>query len=320
MLTKDLIKSNTVLAELSEDQLNAIVTLSKNDEDAVFGKFSADHWRRLDEDLQEITGIQKEYGVKSHEHLKKVVTQLKKKADTSNTEALHKQIDDLTTTNAQLNKTIKEGATDSALKTKVSDLEKQLADKDGIISKLRTDIKTVGTDYQKQLEVEAAKNVSLKFENEYSQALVGVSFKKGIPQSAIDATLREAKRIAMEKGKPEFVKDANGVEKIQYRDANGHIITNPENLQKPITPKEVFLSGIAELIDTGSPQPGTGLKDKPGSKSTLDLSGVQTRVEADNAIREYLVGIGESPSKQTYVDKYQEIYTENNVQELPMSL
>jgi len=320
MLNTEIIKSNSVLSDLTQEQLDAIVTLSKNDEEKTFGKFSSDHWTRIDQDLMDVTGIQKEYGVKSHVHLKKVVEQLKKQADANDSKDLQKKIESLSTENAQLAKTIKEGTTDAALKTRVADMEKTLTDRATTIAKLRSDIKTVSEDYEKKLSKESTKNVDLKFENEFSNALQGIAFKKDIPQMAIDAALREAKRKTKEYGKAEFVPTDNGKERIQYRDADGQIMTNPENLQKPIAPKEIFLSSITDLVDPGQTKKGTEYKGNNEKKTVLDLSGVKTRVEANETIRKYLVEQGEDPTKSSYNDKYQEIYQENKVQELPMSV
>ena len=55
MLTEELLKSNAILSTLSEDQIKAITTLSKNDEDAVIGQHRKTWWERLDQDIAQIT-------------------------------------------------------------------------------------------------------------------------------------------------------------------------------------------------------------------------------------------------------------------------
>ena len=73
MLTVDMLKQNGLLASLSDEQLNAIATMSQNDENTVIGtKIGALHGQ-YDTDILSITGINKNQGEKSYDYLKRVL-------------------------------------------------------------------------------------------------------------------------------------------------------------------------------------------------------------------------------------------------------
>lgn len=319
MLTKEILKSNAALTGLTDDQVNAIAELSKNDENTVIASKTREIWDSVDTDIQAVTGEAKPTGVKSYDHLKSTLTTFKTKA--SNATTLQTELDTLKVDKANLEKAIKDGNTDGALKTKVSQLEQQIVDKEGTITSLRNDLTTKESEYQKGLTAEAAKNVDLRFETAFAKSLAGVKFKSGIPQSAIDATVNAAKAATKAKGTPEFQSNDDGSESIVFRDDKNMLITNPENLQKPFTGAEIFKSQLGDIIDGGKKQPGGGggPSDGGGGDTTvLDFSNVSNRVEADRAIRGHLTENNVSPGSKDFNDQYQQLYTDNNVGELPM--
>ena len=61
MLTSDIIKANTALAGLTEEQINAITTLSENDENSVIAKKTGEIYGALDADILAVTGVEKIY-------------------------------------------------------------------------------------------------------------------------------------------------------------------------------------------------------------------------------------------------------------------
>ena len=57
MLTREIITANAVLAKLTEEEINAIVTLSQNDENAVIGARIGEIYRQMDTTIAEATGV-----------------------------------------------------------------------------------------------------------------------------------------------------------------------------------------------------------------------------------------------------------------------
>ena len=74
MLTREILKSNTTLSELTDEQINAIAELSKNDENSVIASKTRDIWDSVDNDIKSITGETKPHGVKSYDHFKSILS------------------------------------------------------------------------------------------------------------------------------------------------------------------------------------------------------------------------------------------------------
>lgn len=314
MLTREILKSNTTLSELTDEQINAIAELSKNDENSVIASKTRDIWDSVDNDIKSITGESKPHGVKSYDHFKSILSGWKEKADSSG------DYEKLKTDYDNLKKELKSGKVDESIKSQITDLEKQLNDKESTIKSLRNDLGKKDSEWQQKVEAEASKNIDLRFENAFGNSLRSIKFKSNIPDIAIQSTIKAAKEIARSKGIPEFQQDDNGNDVIVFRDKEtGLLITNPENLQKPLTAGEVFKSQISDIIDNGNVQKGGGVKPGNGNatKVSLDFNNVRTKVDADKAIRSHLQDAGVKVGTQEFTEQYQEIYNENKVSDLP---
>lgn len=315
MLKREIIIANPILSTLTEDQIKAIESLSSNDENAAIAVKTREIWDSVDADIKAVTGEDKPTNTKSYDHLKSVLGGFKEKA--ANSIELEKQIGVLKTEKTNLEKTIKEGGNDSALKAELKKLEQSIADKESTIEKLRNDFTVKENEFAGKIKAEEQKNIDLKFDTNFATALQGVKFKANIPQVAIDAVISAAKATAKTKGTPEF-QSIDGKEKIIFRDQNNMIITNPKNLQNPLTADELFLEAISEVIDSGKAQKGagSGAGGGEGGGSTFTLS-ASNKVEADRQIREHLNTEGIKPGTAAFQEKYSEIYNESKVSELP---
>ena len=81
MLTKEILLANSTLAGLSAEQLEAIATLSQNDEAAVIAKKTSDIYGGLDADILVASGVEKNGGEKTYDYAKRVIGTLKKSVD-----------------------------------------------------------------------------------------------------------------------------------------------------------------------------------------------------------------------------------------------
>lgn len=319
MLTKEIIKSDAKLADLTDEQVAAITGLSKADEDVVIGKKTRDFWDDLDRDIKEVTGKDKPSGMKTYDFLKSTLTEMKTSSSSSN--ELKDKITALEAKKVELEKAIEEGKADPALKSKIKDLEKKVADNDQVITNLRNDIVEKEKDYQSKLESEVLKNEDYRFDSTFNKALVGVKFKDGLDKTVIDDVIARAKEKTKATGKREFTVDDQGNQTIIFRDENDIILTNKEDGQRPYTAQSVFLQNLAGIIDGGKNQPGGGGGNKkPEASSTIDLSGAKTKGEAVEAISQYLVANGIAAGSREFTEQQTKLYSENKVGELPTTV
>ena len=85
MLTIEMLRQSSALTGLTDDQLNAIAEMSRNDENTVIGtKIGALHGQ-YDADILGITGIKKKDGEKSYDYAKRVLGEYKTKAESAKT-------------------------------------------------------------------------------------------------------------------------------------------------------------------------------------------------------------------------------------------
>lgn len=317
MLKKDLIVSQSVLKDLSDEQIKAIETLSENDENVVIGKKTAEIYKAIDDDIKEVTGLDRPASTKTYDFLKSTLKTNKEAADKAKT--LEGEITTLKSEKLSLEKQIKEGSTDAALKTKINDLERDIKDKDAVVKKLQDDIVSTKSDYDKKLEAEQSRNIEIRLEAQLSEALGDVKLKE-MSQFAKDSSLEKIKADILATGKVEFRKDSNGKEQIVFRDDQDNVITNPNNLQNPYTAKEMYVDALtkAELIDGGRKVAGGGGGGGGGDKVTMNLSSAKSQHSAGEQIRSYLKAQGVPQGTDEFQEQFDKISTDNNISSLPM--
>ena len=108
MITKEMLTADTVLGSLTEEQMNAICTLSKNDEDAVIGGRFREVYNQLDETIARETGIARNGDEKTYNYLERAAKALAAKANS--VEGLNVKINELTRERDRFKKAVEEGA------------------------------------------------------------------------------------------------------------------------------------------------------------------------------------------------------------------
>lgn len=299
-LTLDILKANTVLASLTEEQLNSIVTLSSNDESTVLGTKIGELHGSYDKDVKDVTGIEKKQGEKSYDYVKRVLGDYKGKLTT------------LEATKVDLEKKISDGATDPALKQKLADTEKSLSDMKALYDSDKTKFDTEKQAYE-------AKIKEVHVEHAFGTALSGVKFKAAIPESVHGTLVNNAKAEILSKYKADFV-EANGSKVLVFRDDKGNIVANPQNKLEPFTAKELMLaSSLKDVLDFGIEQPGAGTgKSAAGQSSIVDISSAKSQVEADELISTQLLAQGLTRGSAEFAAKQLEVRKENSVDKLPL--
>lgn len=329
MLTIELLKGNNATKDIPEATLLAIVDLSKNDENIVIGKKTKEIWDSVDKDIKDITGIEKPTNVKSFDFLKTTITDLGKKAEgAKDVESLKTQISDLEAEKVTLLDKIKKGSGDETLKARVSDLEKQIKDKDGEIETIRTSFATEKDELAKKLADHQKESMSLQLKQKFNEHMTskGLKFKKMFEaddsaKKILQDQLNFKTDNLINSLKPDFIDDGNGGKQMVFRDADGQIMRNKDNNLNPFTAGELYQNHISELLEENRSQGGggSGGSGGGGTPSVLDLSGAKSQMEANKLIVNHLMKIeGLAKTHPEFSKKQNEIFIENKIGNLPL--
>ena len=81
MITQEMLSADAALNGLTDEQKNAIVTISKNDEDVVIGKRFSEVYNQLDATIAKETGIARNGDEKTYNYLERAARALATKAN-----------------------------------------------------------------------------------------------------------------------------------------------------------------------------------------------------------------------------------------------
>lgn len=313
-LTSEILKANTALSGLTNEQIAAIVTLSANDENSVIAKKIGEIYGGLDADILASSGIAKNGTEKTFDYAKRVVTEFKAKADSA--DGLQKQIDGLTKDKERLEKAIANGSADAET---VKALKQAKAD----LTAITTQFNDLKAKYDKAEQTHASELFGMRVESALQTATAGVKFKAGLPESATKVLLGQA--IDKIKGmNPEFIDDGKGGKIIAFKDASGAIMRNPNNQLNPYTPADLLTKELDAMgiLDKGRQAAGGGTVppvNTPGAGGsiTVDVAGAKTRVEAYDAIASSLMAQGLTVGSEKFDAAMKQAWQDNNVAALP---
>lgn len=314
MLTIEMLRQSSALTGLTDDQLNAIAEMSRNDENTVIGtKIGALHGQ-YDIDILGITGIKKKDGEKSYDYAKRVLGEYKTKAESAKT--IQTQLTAAQAQVAELQSKLEKGAGDETLKQQLKDAKAQ-------VTQLQTQLQTKETEFNTK-KAEFDKTIKdTHVDYAFQAATAGLKFKSGITEPIQKTLLNAAKAEVLAKGTPDFIEDGQGGKKLVIRGADGNILNNPKNNLNPYTMQELVMeTSLKDVIDKGRQQTGGGTggfgSGSGGTGGTLDLSGIKSQVEADKAIEAHLLANGLTRDSQEFADQSMQLRTENNVASLPI--
>ena len=157
MLTVENIKA---VDGINDEQAAKIAELSKADEDKVIGDKFGEVYRNLDSIIEKSTGVKRNGDEKTYLYMERAANEVRAKAA-----AASKQVEELTATNAKLQKVIADGSQDTETKAKLQQAEKDLA----AITKQFNDLKT---EYDGAKDKFAKDVFHVKIESEVANALV----------------------------------------------------------------------------------------------------------------------------------------------------
>ena len=314
MITNEMLLSQSALNGLTDEQRQAIVTLSKNDEETVIGNRFREVYNRLDETIARETGIARDGDEKTYNYLERAARLLAGKANS--VEGLNTKIHDLTAERDKLKKAIEENTGDEKLK---KDLAQAVKDLDAI----KNQYNTLKADYDKQKNDHAAELLNFRIDSEIAAAKGGIKFKAELPETATSVLLAQA--VGKVKAlKHEFIDDGNGGQRLVFKDANDAIMRNAEKQLEPYTigdllVKELKLMGV---LDEGRQQQGTGTyapvtRTQEGA-IVIDLAGVKSQTEAQELIAQTLMKQGLTNGSKAFQEAMNKAWADNNISALPI--
>ncbi len=310
-LTTELLKANAATAGLSDEQINAVVEMSVNDEATVIGQKTGEIYGGLDADILAASGIAKNGTEKTYDYAKRVIGEVKSKAD-----GAQSQIAELSREKTRLEKALAEGGSDAETRKALNKANADLAN----VTKEYADLKTK----YDNAEVEHQKAIfDMKIDGEFSKASAGIKFKADLPASVTSVLLSQA--IAKVKGmNPEYIDDGNGGKVLAFNE-NGTTMRNPENNLRPYTASELISKELKTMgvLEEGRKQTGAGSGEILGGGSGaggVDISGAKTQDEAQEIIARQLMQQGKVNGSKEFSDAMAEAWKANKdvIRALPL--
>lgn len=311
MITQEMLAQQEVLNGLTAEQIEAITTLSKNDEEAVIGNRFREVYNRLDETIATTTGIARNGDEKTYNYLERAAKAVKAQAD--KVEGLQTKVQELTNEKARLEKVIQDGTADEQTK-------KQLAQAQRDLASIKEQFNTLKGEKDSLIEQHTKELLNVRIDNELSQALAGIKLKGDLPEQALNTLIGQT----MQKVKgfnPEYVDDGKGGKQLVFKDAQGAILRNPEKGLNPMTAGELLERELKAMgvVDerraagggTEPPKP-SGAGDEP-----IVITGARTRVEANEMLTQQLLKRGLVNGSKQFTEAMKKAWEDNNVKALP---
>ena len=306
-LTTDLLNANAQTAALTDEQKNAIVEMSKNDETAVIGQKTGEIYGGLDADILAASGVAKNGAEKTYDYAKRVIGEIKGQA--GNAAELQNQVTELTKEKVRLESVIAKGGADAETKRQLDQTKADLANVTKQYTELKTEYDNAKSEHEKAL-------FGLKIDGEFAKATTGIKFKADLPASVTSVLMQQA--VAKVKGmNPEYIDDGNGGKVLAFME-NGTPKRNPENNLRPFTAAELIAAELKTMgvLEDGRKQTGAGSKGGQdgtgGGSKTVDISGATTQDQAHEIIAKQLMERGLVNGSKEFNDAMANAWKENH--------
>jgi hypothetical protein len=309
-LTADIIKADTALNSLTDEQISAISALSTNDEKVTIDNRIRDLHNQYDNDIKTVTGIDRNQDEKSYVYLKRVLNDYKTKHE--GLPGLQQKVTSYETEIASLKQAIADGKGNETIKQQLKDVQDKLKAKEDQYKSERSAWDQAKSEYDNQI-------TRLAEDTEFNKAMTGLKFKSSYPESVQKTLLTSAIALIREKYKMDWV-DADGKKAVVFRNEKGEIARNTANSLNPYTAKELIKEQLKEALDD-KPGGGGGTTPPGGGSPTIDLvdvAGAKNQVEADEMIAKYLLQTGELRGTSSFADKHRKIREESGISKLPI--
>lgn len=307
-----MLAADAALSGLTEEQQQAILTLSKNDEEQVIGNRFREVYNTLDATIAKATGVPRNGDEKTYLYLERAASILAEKANS--VDGLNTKIAELTKERDTLQKAVEKGGD--------AEIKRQLSQANADLSAVRQQFDTLKADYDKMKEGHAAELLDMQIGNVLQSAKAGLKFKAEFPQAAVDTLLSQAMNTV--KGmNPEFVDDGKGGKQLVFKGQDGAIVRNPENRLEPYTAEELLKKELRTMgiLDEGRQAKGAGTEPpkqpQGGAAAPVDVSMARTQSEADDIIHNQLNAQGLVRGSKSYQEAYDAAWKQYNISSLP---
>lgn len=298
MITAEILRANPQLEGLSEEQINAIITIGTNDTQSEINKAFGETYRKMDSTIESLTGIKRNGDEKTYDYMARAL------------QAQKDLLEPLQTEKARLEAELAKGG-DDAIKAQLESTKTELANAKTAYAEIQTKMK----DAEKAHKAEI---FGLTVGAEVRSAASGLKFKAEIPESATSILLKAAIDKVMGMS-PDYIDNGQGGKRLVFKGADGAILNNPNNSLNPYTATELLQNELKDLLDTGRTQEGAGGpgKGNENQPSSIDVSQARTQVEAMEMITKALLAQGIANGSQEFVEAKDKAWKDNNVNALP---
>ena len=299
MLTEEVLRANESLKDLSEEQIQTIATLSENDENTVIGQKFGEVYRQMDATIEKATGIKRDGDEKTYVYLERATKAFSDK---------YGDYDALKTKVADLEKKVAEGG-DAATKAQLEEAKNELAATKEQFNSVKAELDKAKADHATEL-------LGLRVDAEIAKAKEGFTFKQGFSEAVMNTLIGQA--IANVKSKHPTFEESNGTTVLVFKDDKGVTLNNPENKLMPFTAKELLQKEFEAMdILEKNPAKGAGSHTSRTSEPTT-LAGVSTQVQANETITKMLLERGIAKTSLKFGEEYKKLWEENHCGDLPL--
>jgi len=313
MITREILVANAALANLSEEQLNAIITINNNDVSGEIGKKTSEIYQKFDQLTKDATGVERLMGAnpeKTYEYLPRAIQEMKKSLG-DNT-ALKTQIETLTAEKTRLESELAKGAN--------AEVQRQLDQTKAELANTKAQFNELQGQMAKKEEAHKAEIFGIRVENDLAIASSGLKFKAEIPTS-VQAILLQNASTKIKGLNPDYIDDGQGGKRLVFRGQDGAVLNNPENQLNPYTAGELLAKELKDVLATAKVTTGAETKPLGGGGAgspTGDVSGAKTREEAQELLTKQFLAQGMTIGSDQFQEAMDKAWKDNNIANLPL--
>ena len=314
MITREILVANSALAGLTEDQINAIITINNNDVAGEIGKKTSEIYQKFDQLTKDATGVDRLMGAtpeKTYDYLPRAIQEMKK--NLGDNEALKTQIQNLTAEKAHLEGELAKGAG--------AEVQRQLDQTKAELANTKTQYNTLQSQMAEKGKAHQAEIFGIRVDNDLNVASKGMQFKSEIPASVQTILLQNA--YTKIKGmNPDYIDDGNGGKRLVFRGQDGAVLNNPENQLNPYTAGELLARELKDVLAVKREVTGSGTKPLGGGSGAgdpaVDVSGAKSQTEAQEILTKQFLAQGMTIGSDQFQEAMDKAWKDNNIINLPI--
>lgn len=314
MITKEILVANSALAGLTEDQINAIITINNNDVAGEIGKKTSEIYQKFDQLTKDATGVDRLMGAtpeKTYDYLPRAIQEMKK--NLGDNEALKTQIQNLTAEKTRLEGELAKGAG--------AEVQRQLDQTKAELANTKSQYNTLQSQMAEKEKAHQAEIFGIRVDNDLNVASKGMQFKSEIPASVQTILLQNA--YTKIKGmNPDYIDDGNGGKRLVFRGQDGAVLNNPENQLNPYTAGELLARELKDVLAVRREVTGGGTKPLGGGSGAgdpaVDVSGAKSQTEAQEILTKQFLAQGMTIGSDQFQEAMDKAWKDNNIINLPI--